>query len=268
MKNRVIATVSAVSVIIGLCSADAGIEKSAARIQKNGKDAVVWVEGVLKMQISNQGQTRNRDQEVSSLGTVVDENGLTVVPNSSLNPSGMMAQMMRGTGMSMAGNLTDVKLLLADGTEVPAYVVLKDEDLDIAFLAPSDEAEDEDLAKMHSIDLSKSSKPELLDELIVLGRMPKFMNRQESIAIIRLGSIIEKPRTFYFSNSLGSMGVPVFADDGNLVGISVMRRAANLNMQMMQNGGVQAVILPAEDIKETAQQAQEEIKRRADEDED
>lgn len=98
--------------------------------------------------------------------------------------------------------------------------------------------------------------------------MPKFMNRQESIAIIRLGSIIEKPRTFYFSNSLGSMGVPVFADDGNLVGISVMRRAANLNMQMMQNGGVQAVILPAEDIKETAQQAQEEIKRRADEDED
>jgi len=265
MKNRVVVSVFLALAASALCSVQAGIKRDASKIQKQHNQAVVWVEGVLKMQISSQGQTQNQDQEVTSLGTVISDDGLTVVPNSSLNPSGMMAQMMRGMGMSMSGELTDVKLLLADGTEVPAYVVLKDEDLDIAFLAPSDEAEEEDLSKLRSIDLSDSSEPELLDELVVLGRMPKYMNREEFVTIVRLGSIIEKPRTFYFSNTLSSMGVPVFAANGKLVGISVLRRAANLDMSNMNRGGVQAVILPAEDIDEMVQQARDEIKRRADE---
>lgn len=265
MKNRIVVSVLAALAVSAFCSAVAGIKRDASKIQEKHNEAVVWVEGVLKMQISSQGQTQNQDQEVTSLGTVVSEDGLTVVPNSALNPSGMMAQMMRGMGMSMSGNLTDVKLLLADGTEIPAYVVLKDEDLDIAFIAPSEEAEESDLSKLRSIDLGDSDEPELLDELVVLGRMPKFMNRQEFVAIIRLGSIIEKPRTFYFSNTLSSMGVPVFAANGKLVGISVLRRAANLDMNNMNRGGVQAVILPAEDIDEMVQQARDEIKRRADE---
>lgn len=265
MKNNIgILTAVIISAILAV-GVQADMAANAKKIQESYKDSVIWVEGVLKAKVSAQGQTRNQDQEVRSLGTIVSKDGLTVVPNSSLNPSGMMAQVMKSMGMSIDASLTDVKLLLPDGEEVSAEVVMKDEDLDLAFLYPSEVEEGEEHPEFTGIDLSKSSKPELLDEMIVLGRMPKFMNREPSISIVRLGCIIEKPRTFYQSNTLSSLGVPIFDKTGNLIGISVIRSAPNLDISSMQDGGMIPVILPAEDVLDIAEQARAEIESRREE---
>lgn len=263
MKNRVMTVAVTVCLAATSVLTRADIKTAARKIQAENKDAVIWVEAVLKMQISNQGQTRNQDQEVRSLGTVLNADGLTVVPNTALNPSGMMAQMMQSMGVDMSGNLTDVKLLMADGTEIDADVILKDEDLDLAFLAPSENEDDKDLPAFGYVDLDNSTQPEIMDELVVLGRLPKFMNRQESISIVRLASIIEKPRTFYFCSDLDGMGVPAFGKDGGLVGISVLRKGSKMTLQDLQGGGgFQAVILPSEDVLEISKQAIDEIARR------
>jgi hypothetical protein len=246
--------------------AQAGLKENARRIQSDYQNSVIWVEGVLNAKVSTQGQTRNQDQEIKSLGTVISEDGLTVVPNSSMNPSGMMATIMRGMGMSMEASLSEVKLLMPDGEEVAAEVILKDEDLDLAFLYPSEPKDGKKLPDFKPVDLESASSPQVLDDLVVLGRMPKFLNREPTLSLLRLNSIIQKPRSFYHVAGLDAMGVPVFGENGGLVGISVIRAAANLKMEDMQSGGVLPVVLPAEDVLEIARQARQEIEKRKSED--
>jgi len=263
MKNRIPTVLIVAACFIATGQAQGGITEKAISIQKEKQDAVIWVEGVLKLQISSQGQTQNREQKVETLGTVIGASGLTVVPSSALNPTGMLTQMMRGSGMSMDGQLSDVKLRMADGSEVEADVVLKDDDLDIAFLSPSTS---EGLPKFAYVDISKDVAPELLDQIVMIGRMPKFMNREPSVQLGRIISIVDKPRTFYCIDNLSSMGIPAYSQDGELIGISVLKKPRKLDFSAGQNAGMTPVILPAEDIRDIASQALAEIEREANED--
>ena len=79
----------------------------------------------------------------------------------------------------MESELSDVKIVLDDGTEVPAEVVLRDKDNDLAFIRPKTKP----AAPMAALDLANSGKADILDQVISLTRLGSAAGR----AVFRFG---------------------------------------------------------------------------------
>ena len=224
-------------------------------IFKQNQQAVVTVQVVLKM--SSGGRSRENRQEIT--GTVTDPSGLTVLALSAADPSEMYQRMMaeQGSQDKLEAEVTDLKILLADGTELPAEIVLRDKDLDLAFIRPKSKP----ASPMAAIDFSKSASAQLLDELITLNRLNSAAGRAYAASVERISAVIQKPRTFYIPDSsmtATTLGSPAFALDGKVVGLIVMR-AVNGKGGGSRNyrENMTSIILPAEDILKGAKQAPE-----------
>src|SRR5712672_1264220 len=147
------------------CHADDLADKGRALFKKN-QHSVVTVQIVLKSKFSvggRGGESNESRQDVS--GTVVDPSGLTVLSLSATDPGQMLQNMMSGgsdeeSKFKMETELSDVKILLDDGTEVPSEVVLRDRDLDLAFIRPKTKL----TTQLHALDLTQSAKGQILDQ--------------------------------------------------------------------------------------------------------
>jgi hypothetical protein len=232
---------------------------------KKWQEAVVNVRVVVKLRMSMKGrEVRSSDDTVEAIGTVVDPGGLTVVSLGSINPGGMMTKMMGAAagsdGVEIVSEPTDVKLRLADGRELQSAIVLRDEDLNIAFIRPTT-APDKPLV---AINLADAAQPAMLDEVIVFGRLGRVGGWAPSAALRDIGGIIVKPRTFYvLAGDASGVGTPAFLPNGKLVGVLTLRQIQTERSSALAalNGpeglGLLAVILPAADVLEIAKQATE-----------
>jgi S1-C subfamily serine protease len=154
-----------VAVALGLSVTGGGLHaqdsRPAARdIVKKWQDAIVNVRVVLKTRMSMGGrEMQSTDDSVDAVGTVIDPSGLTVMSLGSLNPAAMMNKLMgsASTGdqkIEITSEPSDVKIRLPDGRELPAKIVLRDEDLDLAFITPTTKP----TGALTSINMSESSK--------------------------------------------------------------------------------------------------------------
>jgi hypothetical protein len=273
MKTRTIMSVGAAAFLLAFIvppvqAQDADSLKSRAKeLLKTHQDAVVHVKIALKQTMSFAGQELpGQDTQVEVTGTIIDPSGLVVVSDSEIDPMsfmmGMMGGMMGGLdgggGIDSKSDVTDVKIVLKDGKEVPARLVLRDKDLDLAFVAP----QPKDM-KLPHIALAASKAPDLFDDLLVVRRLDRSLDRQPAIGLARVSAIVQKPRTFYVVDSAGSadqLGCPVFDRQGKAIGITVRRRGpassgGGLGGLASMIGGMGAVVLPSEDVKEVAEQA-------------
>jgi S1-C subfamily serine protease len=243
-------------------------DRAAGReIVKKWQNAIVTVRVVLKMRVSVGGrEMQSMDESVETVGTVIDPSGLTVLSLGALNPGAMMNKMIGGGGssqerMEFGSEPSDVKLRLSDGKELPARIVLRDEDLDLAFLRPTTKPE----KPLVAINLADEGKPALLDPVVVLTRLGRVGGWAPAASLQTIGAIIEKPRTFYVieTGSAGGMGTPAFTPTGKVVGLLTMRsiQSGRSGMFSMMSGseglGLLPVILPAADVRDIAQQAPE-----------
>jgi hypothetical protein len=246
--------------------------KSGRDILAKSQGAVVTVKLAIKQSMSFSGRDSKSESKTETTGTVIDPSGLTVVSLATTDPSSTVkdayarAITARGGDMSQfkfESELSDVKIVLADGTEMAADVVLRDKDLDLAYLRPSDKP----AKPLAFIDLKRDAKAQILDEVIVLNRLSQAANRAPAVSIGRIEAVVEKPRMAYLLGQAMwgySLGSPVFALDGKLLGILLLRSAktqadqssgfifSNLNQL-----GMMPVILPASDIVDGAKQALE-----------
>jgi S1-C subfamily serine protease len=234
-----------------------------AVVQKWGA-AIVNVRVVLKTRMSMGGrEMQSGDDSVDAVGTVIDPGGLTVMSLGSLNPGALMNRIVgSGAGSSenrvdISSEPTDLKIRLADGRELAAKIVLRDEDLDLAFIRPTAKP----ASPLVAINLGESVKPELLDQVVVLSRLGRVGGWGSSAALVDIGGVIERPRTFYvLSGGASSMGTPAFSTAGRLVGLVTMRQVdpGRSSMFSMMGGaeamGMLPVILPAADVLEIAGQ--------------
>lgn len=243
-------------------------DRAAAReLVKRWQAAIVNVRVVLKMRVSVGGrEMQSMDESVETVGTVIDPQGLTVLSLGSLNPGSMMNRLMGSGGsgqdrMEIGSEPTDVRLRLSDGRELAARIVLRDEDLDLAFLRPMVKPD----PPLVAIDLANEGRPELLDAVVVLSRLGRVGGWAPAASIQTIGAVIERPRTFYViqSGGTGGMGTPAFTPSGKLVGLLTMRsvQGGKPSMFSMMGGteglGLLPVILPAADVREIASQAPE-----------
>src|SRR5690606_22163750 len=108
---------------------------------KRYADAIVSVELVVTMKAKmGDREAPPREQRIEINGTVISPSGLTVTTLGGADPQvqfDAMRAVQGGRAPELVGTeFKEVKLRFADGKEVPARFVLKDADLDLAFMAP------------------------------------------------------------------------------------------------------------------------------------
>jgi hypothetical protein len=246
----------------------ADLKSTALSTLQKVQKAIVTV----KVQANIKTRGDEQEQNVEVTGTIIDPSGLTVVSEQSINPAAMLASFMSAyskremSELKLESHITECSIVLDDGTEVPADVVLKDEDLDLAFIKPK-EASD----KFVYVPIKVREKPpQLLDDFFVIGRLGKSENRAIQLNTGMILSIVKGPRTVYVCDqevSGNSLGSPAFDSDGSAIGVFVARKnqgveednSMNAFMSMMtgkigQSGSVW-ILRPADDVLEIANQA-------------
>jgi S1-C subfamily serine protease len=238
-------------------------QRSAHRdVARKWQNAIVNIRVSLKVRMSVAGrEVQSMDDTVEAVGTVIDPSGLTVMSLTSLDPGAMMSKLMSGGGdddqkMTIASEPSNIRIRLADGKEMPATVLLRDQDLDLAYIKPTAPPP----SPLTAINLADAGSPALLEQLVVLSRLGRVGGWTPAAAIYDVSAIMEKPRTFYVLQGQAVTGTPAFQSNGKVVGLLTIRQVDPGRMSMfgMMNGaegaGVIAVVLPAADVLEIAKQ--------------
>jgi hypothetical protein len=270
MKRR-LAAASIVAIVLTLVPARAQTDQRAAarEVAKKWQAAIVNVRVVLKTRTSMAGrELQSSDETVEGIGTVIDPSGLLVMSLGVLNPGAMMTKMMGAMGgggggdqkMEITSEPTDLKMRLPDGRDVPAKIVLRDADLDLAFIRPVSKLD----KPLVAVNLADAATPAILDQVVVLSRLGRVGGWAAGAALHDIGAVIERPRTFFvLGTPAASIGVPAFLPNGRIVGLLTLRQidAGRMGMMSMMGGteslGLLPVILPAADVLEISKQAVE-----------
>jgi hypothetical protein len=225
-------------------------EATAARaLVKRYADTIVGVELVVTMRVKfGDREQPPQERRIEVNGTVISATGLTVTSLAAVDPQvqfdAIRASQQGGRGPELVGaDFKEVKLRLADGKELPARFVLKDADLDLAFMAP--ETADAGREYPH-VDLTQAAEGVVLGNYFFVSRASKSLQRVPMVRSTEVMGIVEKPRRFFLMTEQ-SVATPVFEPQGHVLGIS---------LQHFANGRPTGVVLlPAADIADMAKQA-------------
>jgi len=227
-------------------------ESTWRKLLESHANCVTWVSATVRVEISAGGRSLPpQEQKLEALGTIIAEDGLTVLSLSRVDPTATLLSRMRTPGGSVNVNYTEVLILLQDGTEVPAKLVVKDTDLDLAFVLPiKQKPENKEFANIDFSHVPRSQKeksisPQALDEVVSLGKLGRNLYRQSTLRKGWVNAVIEKPRKYFVIENT-SPGTPVFDRNGDWLGIVVYK--------MDRGRPTSLVTLPADDIDEIAEQ--------------
>jgi len=220
------------------------------------KDAVIWVSAVARINFTTDDakglpfNVPEREQKFETRGTLIGSDGLVVTALSMLDPSRQISGRTYSTPagqikIDAAVTLKEVKIIMPDGTELPADVVMKDADLDLAFIRPKPDAKELKAVVFKPIELTNNATADIADDVVTVSRTDEVLNRQPAIERGHVTALIRKPRMFICATGT-EYGCPTFTTDGRLLGITVNRFAKDKSPQ--------AVILPATDVLEIAAQ--------------
>jgi Trypsin-like serine proteases, typically periplasmic, contain C-terminal PDZ domain len=254
MKSKLCWIVAAACALLAAGSLNAVADEFAEKgreILKKNQHAVVTVQVVIKA-TSGGGRSSENRQEIT--GTVVDPSGLTVLALSSCDPAEMYRRLSEDYKVEV--EVSDVKILTEDGSELPAEIVLRDKDLDLAFIRPKSKP----AKPMTFVDLGQSGTAQQLDQVLTLNRLNKAASRAYAGSAERIAAVIQRPKTFYIPDSNMSsttLGSPAFLLNGKVVGIFVMRAVSGAGSSANLRQNLTSILLPAEDILKAAKQAPE-----------
>jgi hypothetical protein len=211
------------------------------------QDSLVNVTAVAKLTIGG-GGTRGAPQErkMEAPGTVLDAGGLIVTSLARLDPSAMMAS-MSSTFKGMESSLQDVKVVMGDGTEIPAQIVLKDTDLDLAFVKADLGSKEAKGVAFKALDLGGAAKVSPGDGVIGLARADESVGRVPGVRRDYVFAVTKRPREFVLVSG-DFMGSPVFAESGKIIGIGILRPGRTISRSSI-------AIASADDVKEVLEQA-------------
>jgi len=245
----------------GLAGATPDFKPTAKTITEKWQKAVITVRVVIRLKQTIMGQTRDQEQKLEVGGTVIDSSGLTVTSASALDPTMLFRMLSGGMGnqFRMESEVKETTLIQADGTEVEADIVLKDSNLDMAFIQPREASQPFEFIPLKPV----GRQLQILDSVLVVARLGKVGNRAIMASVGDINAFVKGPRSFYVCDeSLGSaVGNLAYNEEGLPVGIFLTkqtqesveggaglarRRSSDLTM---------TVLRPVEDLIEIAEQA-------------
>lgn len=236
-------------------AAEGPLKEKALAVAASNKDSVLYLSAVVEVEITaGDNPARKEERKIEALGTVIGKDGLMVVPLSTLDVASTLdGRMVNGPQgpikLSAKGTTKEVKILMPDGSEVEAKLAAKDTDLDLAFVRPEKPEE----AKLTAVDTANSAPLGLMDDVIILGRLGKDLNREPVVMTNEVISLVSKPRVFA-KVATQTLGMPVFNKDGKFLGIGVNRMGPKGDSDNPQ-APPSSVVLPAADLLESASQA-------------
>lgn len=180
-------------------------------------DAVIRVEIVQNIKQSFQGQQYEQERKTEVNGFFVSEDGLLVTTLSTVDQGQFYSSFTEGED-SLVTQVRSAKYILADNTEIPAAIVLRDTDRDIVFFKP---LEERDEPYVH-FELTEVDHPDILEETFTLARMSRIARRTLLAMSGEIQGIITRPRAYYIPHGeLGSTGTgtPMFNSSGELIGM-------------------------------------------------
>jgi S1-C subfamily serine protease len=185
--------------------AEGPLKEKALALSASNKDSVLFLSAVVEIEVTasdNPAQKEERKLEV--LGTVIAKDGLIVVPLSTLDVASTI------DGRMVKGPQGPIKL--------SAKVAFKDTDHDLAFIRPEKTAD----VKLTPVDTANSATMDVQDDVIILSRLGKDLNREPVVMTNEIIALVTKPRIF---GKIGtqSLGTPVFNQDGKFLGIGINR---------------------------------------------
>lgn len=254
MKTRLLSLALMISAPLAM-AADGPLKEKALAVAEAHRDSVLFLTAVTEVEMTaGDAPARKEERKVETLATVISKDGLVVAPLSTLDPAmaidGRTVNGPQGPmKISAKGTTKEVKLLMPDGSEHAAKVTFKDPDLDLAFVR----LENADGLDLKPVGLEESAEMGMLDDVIVLGRLGKALNRQPVVMTSEVISVISKPRVF---GKIGaqSLGMPVFNGEGKFVGLGI-NRFNTAGADSGQGPMPSNVVLPAADLIESAGQA-------------
>jgi len=234
-------------------AADGPLKEKAQALSASYKDSVLFLSAVVELEVTaGDNPAKKEERKLEMIGTVIGKDGLIVVPLSTLDIAstvdGRVMNSPQGpVKLSAKGTTKEVKILMPDGSETAAKVASKDPDLDLAFIRPEKPEE----AKLTPVDTANNAPMAVLDDVIILSRLGKDLNREPVVMTNEIISVVSKPRTFG-KIATQSLGMPVFNKDGKFLGIGINRFSPKGDTE--QGPAPANVILPAADLLESAAQ--------------
>lgn len=214
-------------------------------------DSVTWVSVTVRIEVSTGGRSfPPSERKLEALGTVLAPDGLIVLSLNEVDPTDTILSRMRSPG-DINVNYTEVLILRPDGSEIEADFLLKDEDLDLAFIKPRKKALEENSSlsfKNVAYDSTKIPSIKILDEVVSLGKLGRNLYRKSTLQRGWVNAVINKPRDYYVVENV-TPGTPVFDKSGRWLGITAFRKEGG------KPSGV--ITVPAKDVMEIAQQVRE-----------
>lgn len=234
---------------------------AAKRIYTEKQEAIVSISAVAKVSLTAEGakdapSIPDNERKMETIGTIIDPAGLVVTALSVLDPSKEISgrEVRYGGGtvrLEASTELKEVKVIMADGTEIPAEVVMKDADLDLCFIQIKTRSKEAKGLELKALNLKGSDyRAFVSDDVISLARQDEVLNRQASVTRGQVIAITRKPREF-IKVSGATIGAPTFTPDGRVVGIAVNRFYRGKTSTL--------VLIPATDVLEIADQARQAI---------
>ena len=187
--------------------------------------------------------------EMEAEGVLIDGSGLVVTTNNAVDPMAAYSDESRG-GASLSSRVTSVKILLHNGTEIPAKVVLRDKDLNLAFVRPLRKPS----VRLSAVSFQKGMSAQIGDPLYIIGRLGKTGNRSLEVTSVRIVSVMDRPRRLYVLDPFKGFyaGNVAFNEKGQVLGILTLRFPIG---KARNNDNSLPVIIPARDVWELARQA-------------
>jgi S1-C subfamily serine protease len=253
MKSRLLIFSALIAAPLAF-AAEGSLKEKALALSASNKDSVLFLSAVVEVEVTaGDNPAKKEERKIEMLGTVIGKDGLIVVPLSTLDVASTIdGRMVNGpqgpVKLSAKGTTKEVKILMPDGSETEAKVAFKDTDLDLAFIRPEKPEE----AKLTPVDTANSAPMGVLDDVIILGRLSKDLNREPVVMTNEIIALVTKPRTFG-KIATQSLGMPVFNKDGKFLGIGINRFSPKGDSE--QGPAPSNVILPAADLLESAAQA-------------
>ena len=184
--------------------------------------------------------------ELEAEGLVVDASGLVMTTNTAIDPFSMRAE----AGEEMVSNVVGAKIILPNGQEVPARLMLRDKTRNVAFLRPLQPLD------LPALPFEQSRAVAMQGETVTLvGRLGKAGARVPAVEDVRLMAVMEKPRTLYvLPISAMRLGEAVFNERGELLGMVSLRVVPTARASFNETDRYVAIVLPCADAWAIAQQ--------------
>ena len=251
-SRSAILLLAALSAALGPVARSGRAEDSAAaqarRIFANSRDAIVKVTGVATLRLTAADRPGmsipEREQKVRSDATVIDKTGLVVLSLSAIDPARLLDGRETNTTagpmkMEASATVKELEIILADGTEIPATMVFKDTDADLAFVRPKADAPEVKGVTFAPVDLASSGRAAAADPTVSVTRLDDVFNNEPALTMGQVSAVIERPRACFLTTNM-VRSCPTFALDGTLLGIGAVR--------ITKAQGQALVIVPASEI--------------------